>query len=98
MRSIPARRSREGVVGSGMEFPVMNRIVRQHYPVEKLPAELREGMDPTVRVTIIIEPEPVGAEEPSLTLEDIFARRQPPYRTAADIDQDLSRLRDDWHD
>lgn len=42
----------------------MNKIVREHYPVEKLPADLRaevEGLD-TVTVTIDAEPEQHAGE------------------------------------
>jgi hypothetical protein len=35
----------------------MNRIVKEHYPVEKLPADLREGFPAgaKVRVTLLVE-------------------------------------------
>jgi hypothetical protein len=75
----------------------MNRIVREHYPASNLPEDLRAGVDPasTVTVTIVEEPQrPEGAA----TLEEIFASRQPPFRTRDEIDADLRRQRDEWDD
>jgi bifunctional DNA-binding transcriptional regulator/antitoxin component of YhaV-PrlF toxin-antitoxin module len=33
----------------------MNRIVKEHYPVEKLPADLREGLGDATHVRITVE-------------------------------------------
>lgn len=33
----------------------MNRIVREHYPIDKLPEELRELLDPSLPVTLVLE-------------------------------------------
>ena len=33
----------------------MNRIVKAHYPVSALPEDLRQGLDPTADVTVIVE-------------------------------------------
>lgn len=35
----------------------MNRIVREHYPVEKLPEDLREGRPAGTTVTVTVEDE-----------------------------------------
>lgn len=35
----------------------MNRVVREHYPVSKLPRELREGLDEGAMVRIVVEVE-----------------------------------------
>jgi hypothetical protein len=35
----------------------MNRIVRKHYPVERLPADLRSELSGAVRVRLELEPE-----------------------------------------
>lgn len=72
----------------------MNRIVREHYPVAKLPEDLREGLGLTGEVRVVIEPwEEVG--EP-VSLDEIFAARKPPFRSAEEIDADLRALRDGW--
>jgi len=74
----------------------MNRIVRQHYPVEKLPPELREGLDASAQVTIIVEAEPDPDEASPISLEQIFAMREPPFLTKEEIDRDLKKRRDEW--
>jgi hypothetical protein len=33
----------------------MNRIVREHYPVARLPEDLREGLDLGADVTVVVE-------------------------------------------
>lgn len=74
----------------------MNRIVRENYPVSKLPEDLRKGLDaPVVNVTV------EEAEQPPrevMTLEEIFALRRPPFRTKEEIDEELRRQRDEWDD
>ena len=40
----------------------MNKIVRKHYPVERLPADLQTGLPKHGRVHIEIEPELEGSE------------------------------------
>ena len=74
----------------------MNRIIRENYPASKLPEDLREGIDPSKRVTVtVVEDSP--AYQP-MTLEEIFALRQPPYRSAEEINAEIRRLRDEWDD
>jgi len=75
----------------------MNRIIREHYPASKLPEDLRAGVDPSSTVTVTIVEE---AKQPEkvMTLEEIFALRRPPFRTAEEIDEDLRRQRDEWDD
>lgn len=49
----------------------MNKIVKEHYPVSKLPIELREGIDPDGHVTVTV----VEEERPPqrvMTLEEIL--------------------------
>jgi hypothetical protein len=72
----------------------MNKIVRENYPANKLPTDLRAGLDPasTVTVTVVEEARP----EKVMSLEEIFAARRPPYRTKARIDAEIRRRRDEW--
>ena len=73
----------------------MNKIIREHYPASKLPSDLREGIDPASRVTVTVE----AVERPPhevMTLEEIFAARRPPYRTAEDIDAEIRQSRREW--
>jgi hypothetical protein len=74
----------------------MNKIVREHYPAAKLPDDLREGIDPSreVTVTVVVE----GPPARRVSLQDIFARRRPPFRTPEEIDADIRALRDEWED
>lgn len=74
----------------------MNKIVRENYPASKLPQDLRPSEDPSVRVTVTIEQEEKRPET-VLSLEEIFAARQPPFRSKEDIDGELRRQRDMWN-
>jgi hypothetical protein len=84
----------------------MNRIVREHYPVERLPEDLREGIPAGEQVTVVVEiehPHSVGAvsselrpPEKVLSLDEIFALRTPPFRSADEINDALRRDRDEW--
>jgi hypothetical protein len=75
----------------------MNRIIREHYPAAQLPADLRPNDDPTAQVTVTIEVEEQRPQHvPSL--DEIWALRQPPFRTKEEIDADLRQLRDEWDD
>ena len=75
----------------------MNRIVREHYPASRLPEDLRAGVDPSSTVTVTIVEEEKRPEK-VMSLEEIFALRRPPFRTAEEIDEDLRRQRDEWDD
>jgi hypothetical protein len=75
----------------------MNRIIREHYPASKLPEDLRAGVDPSSTVTVTIVQEETRPER-VMTLDEIFALRRPPFRTAEEIDEDLRRQRDEWDD
>ena len=75
----------------------MNRIIREHYPASKLPEDLRAGVDPSATVTVTIVEEDERPEK-IVSLEEIWALRTPPFRTAKEIDDDLRRQRDEWDD
>ena len=74
----------------------MNKIVRQHYPAGQLPPELREGMDASKSVTVTVEAEPDPDEVNPLSLDEIFAMREPPFLTKDEIDRDLRKRWDEW--
>jgi hypothetical protein len=46
----------------------MNRIVVQHYPVAKLPEELRKGIDPARKATVTVTEEE-GSSCETISLE-----------------------------
>ena len=74
----------------------MNKVVRENYPASKLRA-FREGIDPASRVTVTV----MEDDKPPhrvMTLEEIFASRRPPFRSAEEIVADIRRLRDEWDD
>lgn len=76
----------------------MNKIIREHYPASKLPEDLREGVDSTSNVTVTVVVERLQRPERVMSLEEIFASRRPPFRTAEEIDADIRRQRDEWDD
>ena len=75
----------------------MNRIIRENYPASKLPEDLRAGVDPSSTVTVtIVEQE--KRPEKVMSLEEIFSLKGFRRRSAAEIDADLRRQRDEWND
>jgi hypothetical protein len=76
----------------------MNKIVKRHLPVSELPADWRTELPADVRVRVEIEVE--SGEHDSAagvpSLDEILARRRPPYRSKNEIDEDLRRERDEW--
>ena len=75
----------------------MNRIVRENYPASKLPEDLRGGVDPSSTVTVTIVEEEKGPEK-VMSLDEIFSLKGFRRRSAAEIDDDLRRQRDEWDD
>jgi hypothetical protein len=75
----------------------MNRITREHYPASRLPEDLRAGVDPSATVTVTIVEEEKRPDK-VMSLEEIWALRTPPFRTAKEIDDDVRRQRDEWDD
>ena len=73
----------------------MNKIVRRHYPASKLPEDLREGLPPGAQVTVEVEQE---EERPArvLTLEEIFAMRQPTFKSGEEADDYVRAQRAEW--
>jgi hypothetical protein len=80
----------------------MNKIVREHYPVENLPEDLRKlvprASEVTLEITVAEERSPMtGAEAASLMREQ---RRSAGagVRTMEDIVKEIRDLRDEWED
>ncbi len=86
----------------------MNRIVREHYPVEKLPEDLREGLPAGRKVTVTLEEEvafePINLAEVEdalrearpMTLADIRARLRPTGLGPNEAVERIRALRDEW--
>ena len=75
----------------------MNKIIRDHYPVSALPDDLRGGLDPKMRVRVIIE-EQQAQLWGTTQLSDLLAaaRRLPPI--GDDPVARIRKLRDEWDD
>ena len=71
----------------------MNRIVKENYPVSKLPDDLRKGLESSV-VTVTID-EREGSPKIRPTIAEIFARRQPPFKSKQEIDTEWRRQREE---
>jgi hypothetical protein len=75
----------------------MNKIIREHYPVSKLPAELRAGIAPGASVRVTIEEEtlkPLNRAELLASLRE--AREQAPGVTLEEAVARVRELRDEW--
>ncbi|HSI42538.1 MAG TPA: hypothetical protein VLA00_18480 [Xanthobacteraceae bacterium] len=74
----------------------MNKIVREHYPVENLPEDLRVGIEgPYVRVTVVAEPE----TQPSPITWTEIRERLKERRLSTTTEEAVARiraLRDEW--
>jgi hypothetical protein len=77
---------------------MMNKIVREDYPATKLPEDLREGLDPAAQVRVTIEVVSQSDGKRPMSLDEIFALRRPPFRSAEEIDRELREERDSWDD
>lgn len=74
----------------------MNKVVLEHYPASKLPDEMRGNVDPDATVTVVVMEETSPQKRP--TLEEIWARRRPPFRSKEEIDAQWRRQRDEQDD
>jgi hypothetical protein len=76
----------------------MNKIVREHYPVSKLPEDLREGLDlaATVIVTVTAEAshEPRRKSSGREIIERYRATHPPRYRNIQEILDVVRKIRD----
>jgi len=71
------------------------KIVIEHYPVERLPEELRRGLEAgqSVRVTVEQPTEDAPTPRPSPPLSSYFGKLE---RVHADPVEDIRKLRDEW--
>ena len=76
----------------------MNRIVKQHYPASRLPADLRRGIDPAQRVTVTVVEESGQAAQLAPSLDAIFNLPGIERRSPGDIAEWLRREREGWDD
>jgi len=80
----------------------MNKIIREHYPVSRLPADLREAVGDAekVRLTIEAEEKPSRGQEPPPGLSDWFTRhqhiRRDNFKSTEEVTEWVRELRDEW--
>ena len=73
----------------------MNKIVRDHYPYAKLPDDLRDGLDPSKDVRVVIEQ--IESPEPTRpSLDELQAWRSRVTQTTDDPAERIRKLRDEW--
>jgi hypothetical protein len=70
----------------------MNKIVREHYPVERLPEDLRAGIMPGGHVTVTVVAEPQARAD---RLLEAMGAADRPRRSKADIDRLAALIRQD---
>ncbi|MCW2308750.1 hypothetical protein [Rhodobium gokarnense] len=77
----------------------MNRIVhKDHYPVDKLPDDLKPDLPAGSHVRITVEAEE-PKPKPTMTLEELFTAVPPEERLSREeIDEHIRRERDAWDD
>ncbi len=71
------------------------RIVIEHYPVEKLPEELRAGLSGAQTVRVTVEPE-IEREVAPPRLTRFFGAGRGAYPAASDVVSEIRKLRDEW--
>ncbi len=81
----------------------MSRRISTHVAAREIPPSLREGIADDETVTVVVIPEAQGTDttaevadhQAPLSVEDIFALRQPPFRSTEDIEAGIREGRDD---
>jgi 2-methylcitrate dehydratase PrpD len=80
----------------------MNKIVREHYPVEKLPEDLRrlvpQASEVTLEITFAAERHPMTGAEAATLMREQRKSVQEKGRTMEEIVREVRELRDEWED
>jgi hypothetical protein len=83
----------------------MNKIVREHYPVEKLPEDLRRlvpnASEVLLEITVATEPpgktpRPLTGAETAAMIRELHRDRPSGGRTMEEIVKEVRELRDEW--
>jgi len=72
----------------------VNKIVKEHYPISKLPEDLRTGLDPDAEARVVVEQ--VKKPKKVMTLEEMFAARRTVFNSPEEVVQHVRSLRDEW--
>jgi len=77
---------------------MMNKIVREHYPVEKLPEDLRAELGLARTVTLVIESEdrPSREAERKAAIDELRRLRSTLKPSENDSVARVRQLRDEW--
>jgi len=73
----------------------MNKVVKKHYPIERLPADLRSGLQEHGWVHIEIEPERAATFQKKLS--PLVARGKNVHGDTGAVLCDIRALREDRH-
>jgi len=82
----------------------MNKIVREHYPVEKLPDDIRVHFPAGTSVTLEVSGEaelprrPLTAQEAAVIMRASQERHRGSGRTPETEAAEIRKLRDEWDD
>jgi hypothetical protein len=71
------------------------KIVTEHYPAERLPEELRKGLEEGQLVRVTVEPEP-GSPATRRPLSSYIGAAKGLYSSPEDVLQSIRELRDEW--
>jgi hypothetical protein len=77
----------------------MNKIVLDHYPVSKLPADMRFGLDQTATVRVVIEEEAEEKRETAAEAVAAIRKFRETFTEKVSLDEAAARirdLRDEW--
>lgn len=73
----------------------IGKIVTEHYPVERLPEELRQGIEAGQHVRVTVEAEEQGEPRP---LHELMGCAKGLYATPEEAVAFIRQLRDEWND
>jgi hypothetical protein len=72
------------------------KIVTEHYPVEKLPEELRQGIEGGQVVRVTVETEVPASQPNTRSLRSFLGIAPGRYGDPDEIVDEVRRLRDEW--
>jgi hypothetical protein len=75
----------------------MNKIVREHYPVENLPDDLQLELSETLTVRITLEPEVDSDAHVTARIEELFELCKKAPIATDDPAARIRLLRDEWN-
>lgn len=76
----------------------MNKIVREHYPVERLPEDLRAELGLATTVTVTIEPAPERNDQTrrAAAIVELLEHRRRLKPSTESSAATVRKLRDEW--